>query len=60
MIGFTSGPALVGALSQYVLGEADLGTALQFVMAGAMVLTLLTLLILRPRLAAYLDANPPV
>ena len=55
VIGFTSGPALVGALSQYVLGEENLGTALKYVVTGSMALTFLTLVALRPRLAAYLD-----
>lgn len=56
VIGFTLGPAIVGALSEYVLGEARLGTALQFVIAGSMALTAVTLLALRPRLDAYLAA----
>lgn len=53
VIGFSGGPALVGWLSQYAVGEARLGLALQLVTAGAMAVTLLLLLLLRPRLAAY-------
>jgi MFS family permease len=57
VIGFTLGPALVGALSQYALGEARLGMALQYVVTGAMALTLMSLFALRPRLATYLDQH---
>jgi MFS family permease len=54
LIGFTLGPALVGALSEYVFGEARLGTAIQLVLTGAMVFSLLLMLALRPRLARHL------
>jgi MFS family permease len=54
LLGFTAGPALVGWLSEYVFGEANLGTALKLVISGAMAGTLLFLLLLRPRLLAYL------
>jgi MFS family permease len=54
VIGFSGGPALVGWLSQYVVGEARLGLALQLVTAGAMVVTLVLLVLLRPRLVAYM------
>lgn len=57
LIGFTLGPALVGWLSQYVFGEARLGDALQLVITGAMVLTLLLLLSLRARLRHYLTMS---
>jgi hypothetical protein len=57
VIGFTLGPALVGWLSQYVFGEARLGDALQLVITGAMVLTLLMLVALRGRLVGYLSAQ---
>jgi MFS family permease len=53
VIGFTIGPALVGWLSQYVLGEARLGDALQMVITSA----LLMLLGLRGHLLRYLTAN---
>jgi MFS family permease len=40
VIGFAIGPALVGALSQYVLGEAELGAAMRLVAVISMALTL--------------------
>jgi MFS family permease len=55
VIGFTGGPALVGWLSEYVFGEANLGTALRFVIAGAMAISLLLLILVRPRFLAYLE-----
>jgi MFS family permease len=55
VIGFTGGPALVGGLSQYVFGEAHLGTALHVVIAGAMALSLLLLLLARQHFVAYLE-----
>jgi MFS family permease len=55
LIGFTLGPALVGALSEYVFGEARLGDALQLTMAGAMLASLLLMLALRPRLQRHLS-----
>jgi MFS family permease len=61
VIGFTGGPALVGWLSQYVFGEAHLGRALQLVIAGAMAISLLLLLMVRPRFLACLarrDLDP--
>ncbi len=57
IIGFSGGPALVGWLSQYVVGEARLGLALQLVTTGAMVLTLALLWALRARLLAYVEAR---
>jgi MFS family permease len=57
VVGFTAGPALVGALSEYVFGEAQLGTAIRIVIASAMAVKLLALLALRPRLDAYLAAQ---
>ena len=53
VIGFTGGPAIVGALSEYVFGEANLGAALRFVISGAMVISLLLLILVRPRFLAY-------
>jgi MFS family permease len=53
VIGFTVGPALVGWLSQYVFGEARLGLALQLVIASAMAISLLLLLLARPRFLAF-------
>jgi MFS family permease len=54
VIGFTGGPALVGALSEYVFGEANLGTALRLVIAGAMAMSLLLLFLVRPRFLSYI------
>lgn len=54
LFGFTLGPMLVGGLSQYVFGEANLGAALQVAISGAMAATLLMLLWLRPKLNAHL------
>lgn len=56
IIGFTAGPALVGWISEYVVGEAYLGKALQFVVAGSMAASFLLMLLLRPRLKAHLEA----
>jgi len=53
VLGFTLGPAIVGALSQFVLGEAQLETALRYVITGAMLGTLMTLIAIRPRLTAF-------
>jgi MFS family permease len=53
LFGFTVGPSLVGALSEYVFGEAQLGMAIQFVLTGAMAITLALLLALRPRMLAF-------
>jgi MFS family permease len=60
IIGFTGGPALVGWLSEYVFGEAKLGMALKTVIAGAMSISLIFLLLLRPRLLTYLEAQKRV
>ncbi len=57
LFGFTLGPALVGWLSQYVFGEAHLGSAIQLVILGSMVVSLLLLLLLRPRLLSYLESR---
>lgn len=57
VIGFAGGPALVGWLSEYVVGEARLGLALQLVTAGAMAVTLVLLVPLRSRLAAFVAAR---
>jgi MFS family permease len=57
IIGFSGGPALVGWLSEYVVGEARLGLALQLVTTGAMVLTVVLLVLLRGRLMAYVEAR---
>lgn len=57
IIGFSGGPALVGWLSQYVVGEARLGLALQLVTTGAMAQTVVLLLALRGRLVAYVNAR---
>jgi hypothetical protein len=46
---------LVGWLSEYVVGEAQLGMALQMVMAGSMALALLLMIVLRPMLKAHLN-----
>ncbi len=55
LIGFTLGPAFVGALSQYVVGEANLGLALKWVMVGAMAVSFALMYILRPKLAAHMQ-----
>lgn len=39
ILGFALGPALVGWLSEFVLGEARLGQAMQWVATGSMVVT---------------------
>jgi MFS family permease len=57
IFGFTLGPALAGWLSQYVFGEANLGSAIQIVIMGSMVVSVGLLLMLRPRLVAYLDTR---
>jgi MFS family permease len=57
VFGFTLGPALAGWLSQYVFGEANLGSAVQLVIVGSMVVSLGLLLVLRPRLLRYLEAK---
>lgn len=56
IIGFTIGPALVGAISQYVLGEENLGAAMRLVAVAAMVLTLGLTLAARRALAARMAA----
>jgi MFS family permease len=57
IFGFTLGPALAGWLSQYVFGEANLGSAVQLVMMGSMAISIMLLLVLRPRLLAYLESR---
>jgi MFS family permease len=57
VIGFTGGPALVGALSEYVFGEANLGTALRVVIAGAMATSLLLLILALPKFLAYQSSD---
>jgi MFS family permease len=55
IIGFTGGPALVGWLSEYVFGEANLGTALRLVIAGAMATSFVLLIFVRPRFLIHLE-----
>ncbi|MEQ1495776.1 MAG: MFS transporter [Novosphingobium sp.] len=57
VIGFSGGPALVGWLSEYVVGEARLGLALQLVTTGSMAVTLVLLLLLRGRLVAFIESR---
>lgn len=57
VIGFSGGPALVGWLSEYVVGEARLGLALQLVTTGSMAVTLIMLLLLRGRLVAFIASR---
>lgn len=57
VIGFAIGPALVGALSEYVLGEAELGAAMRLVAVSSMALTLLLALAARRALAARMAAQ---
>ncbi len=59
VFGFTLGPALAGWLSQYVFGEANLGSAVQLVIVGSMAVSLGLLLVLRPRLLRYLEGERP-
>jgi MFS family permease len=55
VIGFTCGPAIVGWLSEYIFGESNLGTALRLVISGAMAISLLLLIVVRPRFLAYVE-----
>jgi MFS family permease len=55
VIGFTGGPALVGWLSEYVFGEANLGQALRLVISGAMAISLVLLILVQPRFLAFLE-----
>jgi MFS family permease len=57
IFGFTLGPAMVGWLSQYVFGEANLGSAIQLVIMGSMAIAVVLLLLLRPRLLAFLESR---
>jgi MFS family permease len=57
IIGFALGPALVGALSEYVLGEARLGEAMRMVATGSLVVTLALLLASWKPLLAYMQAK---
>ncbi len=59
LLGFTFGPALVGALSQYVVGEAHLGTALQLTVTAAMAASFVLIVLLRPRLVRHLSVEGP-
>jgi MFS family permease len=57
IIGFAIGPALVGALSEYVFGEDRLGEAMQLVATGAMVVTTLLFFLARKPLLATMRAQ---
>ena len=57
IIAFVFAPSLVGALSEYVLGEENLGQAMQWVMTGSMIVTLGLMLAARGRLLRYMQAN---
>ena len=52
IIGFALGPSLVGALSEYVFGEARLGEAMRIVTTLAMLATFALLLVARKPLLA--------
>jgi len=54
IIGFAGGPALVGWLSEYVVGEARLGLAMQIVATSALVLNLVLVLATRAPLLRYM------
>jgi MFS family permease len=60
VIGFAGGPALVGWISEYVVGEARLGLAMQLVTSGAMAVTLVMLIALRGRFSAYVASSEAV
>lgn len=57
VIGFSGGPVLVGFLSEKVFGEAQLGEALRLVNVLAMAVTCGLLILLRPRLAAFMASR---
>ena len=57
IIGFALAPALVGWLSEYVFGEAQLATAMRLVMCGAAALNLVLLLMLIKPLIGYLNSR---
>lgn len=56
VLGFAIGPALVGGLSEFVLGEADLGRAMQLVVSLSMTVTLALTWQARKALAARMAA----
>lgn len=55
IIGFALGPALVGWLSQYVVGEDRLGEAMQWVATAAMAATFVLILIARRPLLEFMQ-----
>ncbi len=57
IIGFALAPAVVGALSEYVFGEARLGLAMQLVATIAAAITLIILLALRSRFKRFMEAQ---
>lgn len=57
IIGFAIGPALVGWLSEYVLGEARLGEAMRIVATVAMALTTLLFFLARKPLLEAMQAR---
>jgi|GEM_PF-740186 len=52
VLGFSIGPALVGALSQYVVGEDHLGRAIQWVTTGSLIVTFVLIALARQPLLA--------
>jgi MFS family permease len=56
ILGFSLAPALVGWLSQYVFGEANLPTAMRLVMCGSAALNLALLLAVWKPFLAYLKS----
>lgn len=57
IVGFAGGPALIGWLSQYVLGESNLGRAMQLVTTAAMLVALLCYFLARKPLLDRLQAT---
>ena len=53
LLGFGLGPALSGWLSEFVVGEERLRTAVAIVIIGGMAITLFMLLIVQGRLRDY-------
>lgn len=57
IVGFAFAPALVGWLSEFVLGEARLGTAMQLVTSLSLALTMIVYMATRRPLRAFLAAR---
>ncbi|MCP3729898.1 MFS transporter [Sphingomonas sp. MG17] len=57
IIGFAGGPALVGWLSEYVVGEGRLGLAMQIVATSALALNLVLVIATRGPLLRFMSAQ---